>query len=167
MWCDDFGSHYLPSINANCPVSTIQILNPPSKISKRIFAFFSHDTSSRHNRLPQFIWGLNKNEVVILSLDPTQPHFLRLRLLQPVIPLQAQIQLMLHLLVAGHQLAGLPQPKFRLGSAAMDAMQQFLLGKRPESKRLGAELVVRSSSGTAPATPRLKQLKAQTKETTL
>ncbi len=59
------------------------------------------------------------------------------------------------------------QPKFRLGSAAVDAMQQFLLGKRPESKRLAAELVVRSSSGTPPATPRLKQLKAQNKETTL
>jgi LacI family transcriptional regulator len=59
------------------------------------------------------------------------------------------------------------QPKFRLGSAAVDAMQQFLLGKSPESKRLTTELVVRASSGTAPATPRLKQLKAQNKETTL
>ena len=59
------------------------------------------------------------------------------------------------------------QPKFRLGSAAVDAMQQFLSGKRPESKRLPAELVVRSSSGTPTATHRFKQLKALNKETTL
>jgi LacI family transcriptional regulator len=51
------------------------------------------------------------------------------------------------------------QPKHRLGLAAMEAMLQLLHGKRPESKRLSAELVVRSSSGTAPAIPALKRLK--------
>ncbi len=49
------------------------------------------------------------------------------------------------------------QPKFRLGRAAMDAMQEFLRGKRPDSKRLPAELIVRASTGTPPATPHLKQ----------
>jgi len=48
------------------------------------------------------------------------------------------------------------QPKFRLGMAAFEAMQQFLRGKRPDSKRLSTELVVRESSGTPPATCRLK-----------
>ena len=51
------------------------------------------------------------------------------------------------------------QPKFRLGSAAVDAMQALLRGHRPESKRLPAELIVRASTGTAPATSRLRQLK--------
>jgi DNA-binding LacI/PurR family transcriptional regulator len=60
------------------------------------------------------------------------------------------------------------QPKLRLGVAAIEAMQQFLLGKRPESKRLPAELVVRSSTGIASATSPLKRLKTQTNiETTL
>ena len=51
------------------------------------------------------------------------------------------------------------QPKFRLGSAAVGAMQELLLGRRPDSKRLPAELVVRASTGTAPATHRLRQSK--------
>jgi DNA-binding LacI/PurR family transcriptional regulator len=51
------------------------------------------------------------------------------------------------------------QPKFRLGCAAVDAMQGLLRGQRPESKRLPAELIVRSSTGTPPATQRLGQLK--------
>ena len=51
------------------------------------------------------------------------------------------------------------QPKFRLGCAAVDAMQVLLRGQRPESKRLPAELIVRASTGTAPATSRLRQLK--------
>ena len=51
------------------------------------------------------------------------------------------------------------QPKFRLGSAAVDAMQELLRGQRPESKRLPADLIVRASTGTPPATSRLKQLK--------
>jgi LacI family transcriptional regulator len=49
------------------------------------------------------------------------------------------------------------QPKFRLGAAAMDAMRELLRGHRPESKRLPAELIVRASTGTAPATHRLRQ----------
>ncbi|MDB6110354.1 MAG: Transcriptional regulator, LacI family [Pedosphaera sp.] len=40
------------------------------------------------------------------------------------------------------------QPKFRLGSTAMDSMLKLLRGERPESKRLKAEVVVRES--TAP-----------------
>jgi len=40
------------------------------------------------------------------------------------------------------------QPKFRLGCAAVDAMMQLLGGKRPELKRLPAELLERQS--TAP-----------------
>jgi LacI family transcriptional regulator len=51
------------------------------------------------------------------------------------------------------------QPKFRLGSAAVDAMQALLRGQRPEPKRLSAELIVRASTGTPPATSRLRQLK--------
>ena len=51
------------------------------------------------------------------------------------------------------------QPKFRLGSAAVDAMQALLRGQRPESKRLPAALMVRASTGAAPATSRLKQPK--------
>src|SRR4030095_971756 len=39
------------------------------------------------------------------------------------------------------------QPKFRLGSVAMDTMLQLLRGQKAESKRLPAELVVRASSG--------------------
>jgi DNA-binding LacI/PurR family transcriptional regulator len=50
------------------------------------------------------------------------------------------------------------QPKFRLGSAAVDLMQQLLRGQRPESRRLPAELIVRASTGTPPATPRLRQM---------
>ena len=53
------------------------------------------------------------------------------------------------------------QPKHRLGLAAMDSMLQLLQGKRPESKRLSAQLVIRSSSGIPPATPALKRLKMQ------
>jgi DNA-binding LacI/PurR family transcriptional regulator len=51
------------------------------------------------------------------------------------------------------------QPKHRLGAAALEAMLQLLRGGRPEPKRLPAQLVVRSSSGTAPATPVLERLK--------
>ncbi len=49
------------------------------------------------------------------------------------------------------------QPKHRLGVAAIDLMLQLLRGQRPESRRLPAGLVVRASSGTAPATPALKR----------
>jgi len=43
------------------------------------------------------------------------------------------------------------QPKFHLGQAAMDVLQQLLKGQRPEPKRLHAELIVRESTGPAPA----------------
>jgi LacI family transcriptional regulator len=51
------------------------------------------------------------------------------------------------------------QPKFRLGSAAVDAMMALLQGRRPEPKSLPAELIIRASTGTTPATPRLRQSK--------
>ena len=51
------------------------------------------------------------------------------------------------------------QPKHRLGLAAMEALARLLKGQRPESKRLGTDLIVRASSGTPPATPPLKRLK--------
>jgi LacI family transcriptional regulator len=51
------------------------------------------------------------------------------------------------------------QPKFRLGAAAVNAMQELLHGHRPDPKRLPAELIVRASTGTAPATSRLKHSK--------
>ena len=50
------------------------------------------------------------------------------------------------------------QPKFRLGVAAVETMQQLLQGRRAESKRLPAELLVRASSGIAPATEPLARL---------
>jgi len=53
------------------------------------------------------------------------------------------------------------QPKFRLGVAAMEMMQHLLLGRRAESKRLSAELIVRASSGTSPAIEPLAHLKAK------
>lgn len=56
-------------------------------------------------------------------------------------------------------LTTMDQPKHRLGLAAVEAMAQFLAGQRPESKRLSAELVVRASSGIAPATSALKRMK--------
>jgi DNA-binding LacI/PurR family transcriptional regulator len=42
------------------------------------------------------------------------------------------------------------QPKYRLGSAAMDAMVKLLKGEKPESRRLAAELLIRQSTGPAP-----------------
>jgi DNA-binding LacI/PurR family transcriptional regulator len=50
------------------------------------------------------------------------------------------------------------QPKHRLGTAAVESMVKLLRGSRPEPKRIPAELVVRASSGTAPATSVLKRL---------
>jgi LacI family transcriptional regulator len=44
------------------------------------------------------------------------------------------------------------QPKFRLGTAAVEIMLQLLRGERPENRRLSAELVIRDSS----AAPRAK-----------
>ncbi len=51
------------------------------------------------------------------------------------------------------------QPKHRLGLAAVDSMVQLLGGVRPESKRLAADLIIRASSGTPPATPALRRPK--------
>jgi len=59
------------------------------------------------------------------------------------------------------------QPKFRLGSVAMDTMLQLLKGQRAEAKRLSAELAVRASSGIPPATHGIRQLKTAAKEITL
>jgi len=52
------------------------------------------------------------------------------------------------------------QPKFRLGSAAVELMRQLLGGQRPDSRRLPAELVVRASTGAPPAAQRPRQPKA-------
>jgi LacI family transcriptional regulator len=57
------------------------------------------------------------------------------------------------------------QPKYHLGTAAVEVMQQLLRGARPESRRLPAELIVRGSTGIAPATSSLKRLKTSEKET--
>jgi LacI family transcriptional regulator len=46
------------------------------------------------------------------------------------------------------------QPKYRLGTAAVEAMLQLLRGQRPDPKRLPAELLVRKS--TAPPPPASK-----------
>ena len=43
------------------------------------------------------------------------------------------------------------QPKFRLGTAAVDLMHRLLRGERPPAKRLGAELVIRSSTAPPPS----------------
>jgi len=43
------------------------------------------------------------------------------------------------------------QPKFTLGMAAMDAMVALLNRQRPASQRLPAQLLIRESTGTAPA----------------
>jgi LacI family transcriptional regulator len=45
------------------------------------------------------------------------------------------------------------QPKFRLGSAAMDSMLKLLRGERPEPRRLPADLVVRASTSVPPTHP--------------
>ena len=56
-------------------------------------------------------------------------------------------------------LTTIDQPKHRLGTAAMDLMLQLLHGQRPEPKRLAAQLIIRTSSGTAPATCALERLR--------
>jgi len=50
------------------------------------------------------------------------------------------------------------QPKFTLGTAAMDIMVALLNGQRPASRRLPAALLVRKSTGTAPAKSVLSEL---------
>ncbi len=55
-----------------------------------------------------------------------------------------------NILVSEHfriPLTTIRQPKLRLGTAAMDSMLKLLKGVRPGSKRLGAEIVIRESSG--------------------
>lgn len=59
-------------------------------------------------------------------------------------------------------LTTISQPKYRLGVAAMEAMEALLSGNRPDSRRIPAELVVRESTGTAPASSALKRLKTPT-----
>jgi LacI family repressor for deo operon, udp, cdd, tsx, nupC, and nupG len=44
------------------------------------------------------------------------------------------------------------QPKFRLGTAAVESMVQLLRGQRPETKRLPAELIIRQSTAPPPKT---------------
>jgi len=75
-----------------------------------------------------------------------------------------------NILVSEHfrvPLTTLRQPKFRLGSAAVDSMLQLLRGQRAEPRRLAAELVIRASSGIPPAIHPMAQLKASKKETIL
>jgi DNA-binding LacI/PurR family transcriptional regulator len=48
------------------------------------------------------------------------------------------------------------QPKYRLGAAAVESMQQLLKGIRTDTKRLPAELIARESSGTAPASSMIR-----------
>lgn len=43
------------------------------------------------------------------------------------------------------------QPKYQLGSAAVAALHQLLLGKTPDTRALHAELIIRASTGIAPA----------------
>ena len=52
------------------------------------------------------------------------------------------------------------QPKFQLGSTAVELMQQLLAGQRPDSRRLPAELIVRASTAAPPQTPRPRPPKA-------
>lgn len=47
------------------------------------------------------------------------------------------------------------QPKQRMGIVAMNLLQDLLRGRQPESQRLDAELLIRASTGPAPATSRL------------
>ncbi|MCX6895103.1 MAG: substrate-binding domain-containing protein, partial [Verrucomicrobia bacterium] len=48
------------------------------------------------------------------------------------------------------------QPKFTLGTAAMEAMVKLLRGEQAEPRRLPAELVIRASTAAPPAKPALK-----------
>jgi LacI family transcriptional regulator len=48
------------------------------------------------------------------------------------------------------------QPKFRLGVAAFEMMQQLLRGQRAETKRLPAELIVRASTAELAVGARVK-----------
>ncbi len=62
-------------------------------------------------------------------------------------------------------LTTLRQPKHRMGDAAMDCMIELLQGRRPESKRLPADLVVRASTAAAPISMPLGNVPSQTAAT--
>ena len=51
------------------------------------------------------------------------------------------------------------EPKYRLGAAAVGAMRQMLQAQHPDLKPLPADLVIRASTGTAPAVSHLRQLR--------
>ena len=55
------------------------------------------------------------------------------------------------------------QPKYRLGEAAVEAMRTLMGGRRPEPKRLPADLIPRASTAAPPATSALKRLKGEVK----
>lgn len=60
-----------------------------------------------------------------------------------------------NILVAEHfrvPLTTVRQPKFRLGIAAIEMMQQLLRGERPETRRLPAELIIRESTAAPQST---------------
>jgi len=57
------------------------------------------------------------------------------------------------------------QPKFTLGTAAMEAMLALLNNERPSSRRLPAPLLVRKSTGTAPARSALSELTPSSQKT--
>ncbi len=54
-------------------------------------------------------------------------------------------------------LTTLNEPVSRLGSEAVAAMRQVLLGRRPTQKPLPVDLIVRNSTGAAPASPAIKR----------
>ncbi|MFM1770182.1 MAG: hypothetical protein RJA22_2711 [Verrucomicrobiota bacterium] len=61
-----------------------------------------------------------------------------------------------NILVSEHfrvPLTTIRQPKYRLGSAAMDTMLRVLRGEHPNTKRLPAELEIRASTAPPPAPP--------------
>lgn len=77
------------------------------------------------------------------------------------IPQQISIAGFGNTLVAEHfrtPLTTTRQPKYRLGTAAVESMLALLQGQRPETKRIGAELLPRASTGPAPAVGALKGL---------
>ncbi len=55
------------------------------------------------------------------------------------------------------------QPKQRMGIVAMHLLQELLRGRQPESQRLHAELLIRASTGPAPAASRLPSLPPNSK----
>jgi DNA-binding LacI/PurR family transcriptional regulator len=69
------------------------------------------------------------------------------------IPKQLSIVGFGNILTAEHfrvPLTTIRQPKYRLGEAAMDAMLKLLRRQRLDGRRLGGEIIVRSSTGPPP-----------------